>query len=282
MSRNASVLHSPRTTSVSAGKTRALSPSPPPPLPHQDALAFSYKHLHRLPASILSTLWVEQIVAQIIVPGQMHVLNLSCGTGYFTRLLRMWGAASVLAVDESSAMITAAKDETYDTAISYHVTNARDVDRRYAGSPFDFAIGCWLLNDADNGEEMAKMFGQVANNLSEEGVFVTLAHTCVEDPAQWLKETEAKRPRGKGHIWVEQEEEFRDGVKVRVKAGTEPLEIGWDAYMLKKSTHEYAARKGGFRGRLKWIDCEVPAESGGRFGGYEDVPCASIMILEKA
>ena len=290
IARNASVVRSPLSKSVAASRaasraaSQTVSPSrsSPPPIPHHDALTHSYKSLSRLPASILSTLWTEQTSAQFFVPNQTRALNLSCGTGYFTRLLRIWGAASVLGADVSGAMITAAKDETYDTKIDYEVAEASDADKRYGGSPFDFALACWLLNDASTGEEMARMFGQAAGNLEDEGIFVALAHTCVEDPSAWLKETREKRPRGKGHIWVEEMAKVKDGVRVRVKAGTEPVEVGWDAYMLKKSVHEYAARKGGFRGRLKWVDCDVPEESGGRFKGYEDVPCASILIVEKS
>ena len=81
-----------------------------------------------------------------------RVLDLACGLGFYTRLLKQHGAGQVIGVDISPEMIRIARqhEEAEQLGIAYHVGNALELPD--LGS-FDLITAIWLLNYAKTKDE---------------------------------------------------------------------------------------------------------------------------------
>ncbi|HTI49785.1 MAG TPA: class I SAM-dependent methyltransferase, partial [Planctomycetaceae bacterium] len=102
-----------------------------------------------------------------------RVLDVACGEGFYTRLLRARGATKVIGVDLSPRMVELARHE--ETArplgIEYRVGDGRDLSLE---EPQDLVVAAYLLNYARDREELAAMCRGVARCLKSGGRFVTV------------------------------------------------------------------------------------------------------------
>jgi SAM-dependent methyltransferase len=105
------------------------------------------------------------------VAGQA-VLDLACGEGYYSRALRGQGAARVVGVDLSPAMIRLAEAEEArrPLGIDYRVGDVRTLD---VPAEFDLVFAAYLLNYARTAEELTQMCRVIAGALRPGGRFVT-------------------------------------------------------------------------------------------------------------
>ncbi len=89
------------------------------------------------------------------------VIDLACGEGYYTRALRQQGAARIVGVDMSRAMIGLAEAEEArrPLGVEYRVG---DVQTLEVPGEFDLAFAAYLLNYARSAEELAQMCRSVA------------------------------------------------------------------------------------------------------------------------
>jgi SAM-dependent methyltransferase len=101
------------------------------------------------------------------------VIDLACGEGHYTRVLRQQGAARVVGVDLSRAMIGLAEAEEArrPLGIEYRVGDVRTLE---VPGEFDLAFAAYLLNYAHTAEELAQMCRAVARSLLPGGRFVTV------------------------------------------------------------------------------------------------------------
>jgi 2-polyprenyl-3-methyl-5-hydroxy-6-metoxy-1,4-benzoquinol methylase len=100
------------------------------------------------------------------------VIDLACGEGYYTRALRQQGAARIVGVDLSRAMIGLAEAEETrrPLGIEYLVGDARTLE---GVGQFDLVFAAYLLNYAHTVEELTQMCRTVARALRPGGRFVT-------------------------------------------------------------------------------------------------------------
>ena len=108
------------------------------------------------------------------------VLDLGCGEGYCARQLRARGAAKVVGVDVSLAMIEAAEREEgrNPLGIRYSVGNATGLES-FADSTFDTVLAMFLYNYLTVQETLAS-FADVARVLRPSGTFVfAVPHPCL-------------------------------------------------------------------------------------------------------
>ncbi|HEY7153400.1 MAG TPA: methyltransferase domain-containing protein [Gemmataceae bacterium] len=100
------------------------------------------------------------------------VIDLACGEGYYTRALRQQGAARVVGVDLSKAMIGLAEAEETrrPLGLEYRVGDVRTLEMP---GEFDLAFAAYLLNYAHTAEELTQMCRAVARVLRPGGRFVT-------------------------------------------------------------------------------------------------------------
>jgi toxoflavin synthase len=104
-----------------------------------------------------------------------RVLDVACGEGHFTRLLRSAGAADVVGVDISERMIDLAREQEarQPLGIEYRVEDAKTV----VGQPdFDLVVGVWLLVYAQTGAELVQMCQGLASRLRPGGRLVTVVN----------------------------------------------------------------------------------------------------------
>ena len=144
-----------------------------------DAVAEEYKRLKLAPWRT----FIERYSLLKLLGGVRggSVLDLACGEGFYSRLIRERGAARVVGVDLSSGMIglgIAAEKES-PLGIEYRVSDAMayQTDER-----FDIVAAAYLLNYADTEEKLAAMCRTVARSLKPGGRFVTVNNNPSQSP----------------------------------------------------------------------------------------------------
>lgn len=110
-----------------------------------------------------------------------RTLDLACGEGYYTRLLRRLGAEPIVGVDLSPGMIDLARAQEAAEllGIRYLVADARAVAER---PPADLVFAAYLLNYARNHAELLAMCEAIARNLARGGRFVTVNNNPDDTP----------------------------------------------------------------------------------------------------
>ena len=109
----------------------------------------------------------------------LRVIDVACGTGYYSRMFRDAGAAQVVGVDISAEMVHLAREQEAGQAkpISYVVADAGELgafaDRTGLGE-FDLAVAEWLLDYAQTREHLSAMCRSLAHILRPGGRFVHL------------------------------------------------------------------------------------------------------------
>jgi len=111
------------------------------------------------------------------------VLDLACGEGYYTRLVKQQGAAHVVGIDISTAMITQAQamEAARPLGIEYL---AQDVTKMGAIGAFDVVTAIYLFPYAPTQEALTAMFEAIVANLKPGGKLVAITlnpELCTED-----------------------------------------------------------------------------------------------------
>jgi ubiquinone/menaquinone biosynthesis C-methylase UbiE len=101
------------------------------------------------------------------------VLDVACGEGFYTRMLRQQGAARAVGIDLSAGMIELARKQEAQHAlgIEYLVGDARALQQT---GQFDLAVAAYLLNYARDRNELSAMCAGIADCLRPGGRFVTV------------------------------------------------------------------------------------------------------------
>lgn len=260
-----------------------------------DAIGIAYESMKLLASSRLER-DNEHAGVEPFIKGA-SVLDLACGTGYFSRLLISWGASRVVGVDISPTMVEAAAQQTpQGSNITYRVGDAtkpfpEDITKE---GPFDLAIGVWLLNYASSAEELTGMFRNIAANLKTGGHFVGLAPHPAENLDEYVAAYGTKdwlthlRKIGVT-ISYNGALESGEGHKAQVIGHTTPVELELHYYHLTKDIYVRAMRDGGLTGKIEWNKTVYPdAEKSKEFGvdesyweGYAKWPHFGIIVAEK-
>jgi 2-polyprenyl-3-methyl-5-hydroxy-6-metoxy-1,4-benzoquinol methylase len=100
------------------------------------------------------------------------VLDVACGEGHFTRILRRAGASKVVGLDISERMIELARGQEArePLGIEYLVEDARSVVPQ---QDFDLVVSAWLLVYAQDRAELARMCNGLASRVRPGGRLVT-------------------------------------------------------------------------------------------------------------
>lgn len=143
----------------------------PPMTTDYDPIAEQYRRAKQQP-------WRGHVEAYTLLgligdPTGLKVLDLACGEGFYTRLLRQRGAARVLGVDLSARMIELAREQedVHGLGVQYHVGDARAVELE---GECDLVVAAYLLNYARDVAELQEMYEAIARYLTPGGRFVTV------------------------------------------------------------------------------------------------------------
>lgn len=113
---------------------------------------------------------------------RLSVLDLACGSGFYSRQIRSGGAARVVGVDLSSAMIDLARREEAATpsGIEYRVGDAAALE---LGEEFDVVFAAYLFNYARGAGELRGMARAVTRHLKPGGRLVAAIDSPEHSPA---------------------------------------------------------------------------------------------------
>jgi ubiquinone/menaquinone biosynthesis C-methylase UbiE len=184
-----------------------------------------------------------------------HAMDLACGFGFYTQLLKQHGAAQVIGIDISPEMIRLAtqQEQTEPLGITYRVGDA--VALPQMGS-FDLVTAFHLLNYATSKDHMLGMFRSVYANLVAGGRFV--AYTI--NPAFTLSKPNCTKY---GFTVLRQLPEA-DRYVCDAEFMTEPpTPLRYFQWSL--ATYEWALLTAGFRG-FTWYPSEVAPEDVACYG----------------
>ncbi len=184
-------------------------------------------------------------------------LDVACGTGIYSRLLRRMGAARVIGVDLSPDMIRVAQAAEKETGlgIEYRATDAMQLP---ALGPFDLVLGVYLLHYAPTREGLAAMCQGVARNLKKGGRFLTFVMNPELSPELSIYH------KYDFFMRIPDRESEGGPLYFSVKLG-EAQSPEFTAYHYSKTSLESALREAGFTA-ITWKRPTVAPEGVQRFG----------------
>lgn len=179
------------------------------------------------------------------------VVDVACGEGYYTRLLRTRGAAQVTGVDLSEGMIALAQQQeaANPLGIEYVVGDGRTLQLPVQ---YDLAVAAYLLNYAPNRAELLAMCRGIANCLKPGGRFVTVNSS----PALDFPTAPSYRPYG---FETTISKPFGEGSPIRWRFYVHDKAIDLENYFLDVAIHEEAFRAAGFR-EVRWHPARLAPE----------------------
>ncbi len=179
------------------------------------------------------------------------VLDLACGEGFYTRKLAQAGAARVVGVDSSPAMIDLARraEHRAPLGVDYRVGDVRGLD---LGRHFDLVVAAYLLNYAPDPEALAEMCAAVVRHLPPGGRFVsinsnpeTAALPVDYRPYGFDKLAPADLAEGSPYVW-------------RNYQGDDTFDL--TVYHLGRPTHERIFAAAGLTD-VRWVPLQVAPEA---------------------
>jgi len=178
-----------------------------------------------------------------------RVLDVACGFGFYTRLLKQRGAAHVIGVDISPEMIRLAHqyEQAEPLDITYHVGDAVSLPPL---ASFDLVTAVHLLTYATSKEQMLGMFRNVYANLVTGGRFIAVTN----NPSFTLSKPNCTK-YGLTVLRLEAEED-RYACEAEFIA-TPPFRVQW--YQWHKAPYEWALQQAGFED-FAWYASEVAPE----------------------
>ncbi|EST23704.1 class I SAM-dependent methyltransferase [Streptomyces roseochromogenus] len=202
----------------------------------------------------------------VVVPGFLamvggvsgkSVLDLACGTGFYSREFKRRGATEVLGIDISGEMIAVAEElEKHNPlGVRYEVgdvSELRPLERR-----FDIALGAHMLNYAEGVAAMERMCRNVHRSLEPGAEFFVLA----QSPDFRF---DGPPPDKYGFRTELTGEEAETGPRVRTTALLDPP-IGFVSTLPRREAYDECLRAAGF-GELTWIPLEVSDAGVREFG----------------
>jgi toxoflavin synthase len=219
-----------------------------------DPIAEQYKRAKQQP-------WRVHIEAFTLVtligdPAGKAVIDIACGEGFYTRIIRQRGAAKVTGVDLSEKMIGLARasEAQQRLGIDYIVGDGRDL----AVADCDLAIAAYFLNYAHDRAELNAMCRGIARCLKPGGRFVTVN----SNPACDFSAAPSYRKYGFETSVVGP---FREGAPVTWTFYLEDGPFAIENYFLDVALHEEALRAAGFRD-IRWHQPMLSPEGHSGYG----------------
>ena len=169
----------------------------------------------------------------------VSVLDLACGDGMGTRLIRRWGAARVVGVDISAQMIALAqhREDAEPMGIEYRVADAATLG---GIGPFDRVAAAYLLHYADSREQLLQMARTVYDNLAPGQRFVASIANPLQPPQPIVDH------RKYGFSFRLMDETLREGANLRGTLYLGANTVEFDFYWWPWEVYEEAFRTVGF------------------------------------
>lgn len=178
-----------------------------------------------------------------------NVIDLACGDGHYTRVLKQAGAARALGVDISPVQIQLALEEEKDspTGCRYRIADVADLTLT---CQFDIATAMFLLNYASSRSQLLSLVKAIAGALKPGGTFIGLNTNMALDPGYY---GDCKK-YGK-QLWSPPNRVEGDLIKIRLSR-PDGTQVSFNNYYLSPRTYEAVFAEAGFRD-FAWIKPEV-------------------------
>lgn len=183
------------------------------------------------------------------------ILDLACGSGFYSRLLKEQGAAKVIGVDISEEMVNIArqKEQKNPMGNEYRVF---DIAEMPSIGTFELATAVYLLNYAQNKEILVQMLRNIRNNLADKGRFVAIT----TNPDFSINKSNCT----KYGFTVLKQEAISNGYYCEAEFLTDsPFTINY--FQLNQSVYESAAIEAGFK-NFSWHHMEIPPQAIQEYG----------------
>ncbi|MEQ8785602.1 MAG: methyltransferase domain-containing protein [Pirellulaceae bacterium] len=220
-----------------------------------DAIAEQYQRSKQQPWRVFIECF--SLMELIGDPRGLNVLDVACGEGFYTRLMRQRGAARVTGVDLSEGMIELARQQEVDhrLGIDYRVADARRLD---LDGEVDLVLAAYLLNYARTREELQAMCEGIAGSLRPGGRFVTVN----SNPALAFPTVPSYRKYG---FETSVLGDWKEGTPIKWTFFLDEGPFDIENYYLSPAIHEDALRAAGFRS-IHWHTPKLSPEG---LVGYE-------------
>jgi ubiquinone/menaquinone biosynthesis C-methylase UbiE len=222
---------------------------------YYDNIARQYKKSKTLPFR-LHIEWYSYKKLLGNVAGK-SVLDLACGEGFYTRLIKNLGAANVVGVDISEKMIELARkrEDKDQLGIQYKVCDVMNLGK--IGN-FDLVVASYLLNYAQTRDQLLKMCYTIFVNLKPGGRFVSINNNPEQPPESF--DTCKKYGFTKSIVGP-----LIEGAVITYNFFRLGQEFNIENYYLSRQVHEWAFRQVGFKD-IRWIKINVSSEGIQEFG----------------
>ncbi|MCK7621790.1 class I SAM-dependent methyltransferase [Streptomyces sp. RS10V-4] len=186
------------------------------------------------------------------------ILDLACGTGFYSREFKRRGAAEVLGVDISGEMISVAqeRERREPLGVRYEVGDVAEL--RPLEQRFDLALAVQCLNYARTRAEMQQMCATIHRSLVPGGEFFLLGQKpdyrfdCLSLEKYGFR----CEPMG---------EEIETGPRVQVTALLAPQPISIVGAVPRREVYEECLRTAGFSA-VEWVPLKVSKDGVREFG----------------
>ncbi|EEP82131.1 predicted protein [Uncinocarpus reesii 1704] len=214
-----------------------------------DHIGAEYNAIKALPVGALELAAIRSHIGDV---GQLRVLDLACGTGYYSKKLIEWGAREVVGLDISEAMVNEARRQSSgDPRLEFHVADcSKPLESLDLGS-FDLVIAIWMFNYVATEEEVFAIWQNIHNSLKPGGRCIGL--TPNQD---YLVKSFPEGPRF--GLSLKGLEPIENGVKFQVTVhALNPF--SFESYLLDRKIIETCAAKAGLS--LRWMPPVNPNDS---------------------
>ncbi|MEV7416198.1 methyltransferase domain-containing protein [Streptomyces sp. NPDC089919] len=185
------------------------------------------------------------------------VLDIACGTGFYSRELKRRGASRVFGFDISGAMVDAAKalELAEPLGIEYEVASTTTL--RTFEEPFDVAVAVQAFNYAADVAEIEQMMRNIRRSLVPGGAF----YLFVQNPAYDFDGPSLEKY---GFQFDATGKDNEIGRGIRLTALLEPP-VSFEATVPSEKTYEQTLTAAGFTG-IEWVQLEVSEAGVAKYG----------------
>ena len=203
------------------------------------------------------------------------VLDMACGDGYYSRLIKKLGAGQVTGVDISEKMIEKAQDIERQSpqGIEYIV---KDVSKPESIGLFDVIVAIYLFTYAKNSNSLISMCQEISNNLKSNGKFyaVTLNTNLSEKHMLTSSHYDAK---------MTLQGTLKNASEIQIEIKTPYGGVNFSNYYWSRETYVKALTKSGFK-KIIWHKALVSDDGINKYGkkywqehlnnpGFEIIEC---------
>ncbi|MCX5192337.1 class I SAM-dependent methyltransferase [Streptomyces sp. NBC_00249] len=185
------------------------------------------------------------------------VLDIACGTGFYSRELKRRGASRVFGFDISGAMVDAADalEKAEPLGIEYEVGDTATL--KVFDQPFDVAVAVQAFNYASDVAEIERMMRNIRRSLVAGGAFFLF----VQSPAFDFGGPSLEKY---GFLCESTGKDNEIGRGIRLTALLDPP-VSFEATTPSKETYEQTLTAAGFTG-IEWVPLDVSDAGVEKFG----------------